>query len=64
MAPASDPRLVAVVVIDEPSRGAYYGGEVAAPVFGRVMSGALRLLDVQPDALDLRSGVIAAEVRR
>jgi cell division protein FtsI (penicillin-binding protein 3) len=50
MAPASAPRLVAVVVIDEPAAGAYYGGQVAAPVFGRVMSGALRLLDIAPDA--------------
>ncbi len=50
MAPASRPRLVAVVVIDEPRAGAYYGGEVAAPVFARVMAGALRLLDVPPDA--------------
>lgn len=63
MAPASDPRLVAVVVIDEPSRGAYYGGDVAAPVFGRVMSGALRLLDIQPDALNLRGSMIAAGAR-
>ncbi len=50
MAPASRPRLVAVVVIDEPRAGGYYGGEVAAPVFARVMAGALRLLDVAPDA--------------
>jgi len=41
-----------VVVIDEPSGGAYYGGLVAAPVFSRVMSGALRLLDVPPDNAD------------
>lgn len=50
MAPVSDPRLVAVVVIDEPSTGNYYGSVVAAPVFSRVMSGALRLLDVPPDS--------------
>ncbi len=50
MAPASRPRLVAVVVIDEP-QGRYYGGQVAAPVFSRVMAGALRLLDVPPDGL-------------
>jgi cell division protein FtsI (penicillin-binding protein 3) len=52
MAPASNPRLVAVVVINEPDDGAYYGGEVAAPVFSRVVGGALRLLDVPPDNLD------------
>jgi cell division protein FtsI (penicillin-binding protein 3) len=49
--PASHPRLAAVVVIDEPTGGAYYGGEVAAPVFATVMSGALRLLAVPPDDL-------------
>ncbi len=49
--PASNPRLAAVVVIDEPTGGAYYGGEVAAPVFSSVMAGALRLLAVPPDDL-------------
>jgi len=38
-----------VVVVDNPSKGSYYGGMVSAPVFSRVMSGALRLLDVPPD---------------
>ncbi|RPI12378.1 MAG: penicillin-binding protein 2 [Lysobacterales bacterium] len=49
--PASNPRLAAIVVIDEPTGGAYYGGDVAAPVFSAVMSGALRLLAVPPDDL-------------
>jgi len=49
--PSSNPRLAAVVIIDEPSDGAYYGGEVAAPVFASVMSGALRLLAIPPDDL-------------
>jgi cell division protein FtsI (penicillin-binding protein 3) len=49
--PASNPKLAAVVVIDEPSAGRYYGGEVAAPVFAGVMTGALRLLAVPPDDL-------------
>jgi cell division protein FtsI (penicillin-binding protein 3) len=49
MAPASQPRLVMVVVIDEPSRQDYYGGVVAAPVFSRVMTGALRLMNIPPD---------------
>jgi cell division protein FtsI (penicillin-binding protein 3) len=48
-APATRPRLVIVVVVDEPSGGIYYGGDVAAPVFSAVMSGALRLLAVAPD---------------
>ena len=50
--PASNPRLACVVVIDEPSSGIYYGGEVSAPVFSAVMSGALRLLAVPPDDLN------------
>jgi cell division protein FtsI (penicillin-binding protein 3) len=49
--PASNPRLAAVVVIDEPSKGSFYGGVVAAPVFSSVMSGALRLLAIAPDDL-------------
>jgi len=49
-APASNPRLVVAVMIDEPSAGQYYGGTVAAPVFSQVMAGALRLLAVPPDA--------------
>jgi cell division protein FtsI (penicillin-binding protein 3) len=53
LAPASDPRLVMVVMVDEPGNGKYYGGQVAAPVFSRVMSGALRLLAVPPDDLPL-----------
>jgi cell division protein FtsI (penicillin-binding protein 3) len=46
--PASNPRLVGVVVIHDP-QGSYFGGTVSAPVFSQVMSGALRLLDVPPD---------------
>lgn len=52
MAPASDPSLVMVVMLDAPSGDAYYGGQVAAPVFSQVMGGALRLLNVAPDGLD------------
>ena len=50
VAPASNPRLAAVVLIDEPGAGKYYGGEIAAPVFSGVVGGALRLLAVPPDA--------------
>jgi cell division protein FtsI (penicillin-binding protein 3) len=50
LAPASDPRLVIAVMLDEPSAGQYYGGTVAAPVFSAVMGGALRMLGVPPDA--------------
>jgi len=50
-APASRPRLVIAVMIDEPTAGGQrYGGVVAAPVFARVMAGALRILGVAPDA--------------
>ena len=49
VAPASEPRLAAVVVIDEPNAGMHRGGEVAAPVFSAVVGGALRLLAVAPD---------------
>jgi len=48
-APVTRPRVVIIVVIDEPSAGIYYGGEVAAPVFSLVMAGALRVLAVAPD---------------
>jgi cell division protein FtsI (penicillin-binding protein 3) len=50
IAPASSPRLAAVVIIDEPSAGEYYGGKVAAPVFSSIVGGSLRLLAVPPDA--------------
>jgi len=49
MVPASNPRLVGVVIIHDPQGALYYGGYVSAPVFSKVMSGALRLLDVPPD---------------
>ncbi|MBK8019714.1 MAG: penicillin-binding protein 2 [Betaproteobacteria bacterium] len=48
-APATHPRLVVAVLIDEPSAGQYYGGQVAAPVAAAVLSGALRVLSVPPD---------------
>ena len=51
MAPASKPRLVCVVIIDNPKGEQYYGGEVAAPVFSRIMAESLRLLNVAPDNL-------------
>ena len=49
-APASAPRLVIAVMIDQPAGSEYYGGLVAAPVFAQVMQGALRLLNVPHDA--------------
>jgi cell division protein FtsI (penicillin-binding protein 3) len=50
MAPASNPRLIMAVMIDEPTTGEYYGGTVAAPVFSAVMADVLRLLAVPQDA--------------
>ena len=50
LAPASAPRLVVAVMIDEPGAGAHYGGDVAAPVFAAVTGAALRMLAVPNDA--------------
>lgn len=49
IAPASQPRLAAVVVIDDPSSGEYYGGQVAAPVFASIVADATRILAIPPD---------------
>ena len=54
LAPASNPRLATVVVIDEPGGELYYGSDVAAPVFADVMSESLRLLAVPPDSMPAR----------
>lgn len=51
MAPATRPELVMVVMIDEPTKGGYFGGVVAAPIFSKIMTGALRLLNITPDDL-------------
>ena len=50
LAPASDPRVIVAVMVDEPSAGKYYGGQVAAPVFARIVGDSLRTLRVPPDA--------------
>ncbi len=50
MAPASNPRLIMAVMVDEPTTGEYYGGTIAAPVFSAVMTDALRMLAVPNDA--------------
>lgn len=51
LAPASDPKLVIVVIVYEPKGDEHYGGQVAAPVFSRVASGAMRILNIAPDNL-------------
>jgi len=61
MAPVSDPRLVMAIVIDEPAGGEHFGGLVAAPVFSRVMQGALRILDIAPDKIpEIESSLVTA----
>ncbi|QDQ74852.1 penicillin-binding protein 2 [Pseudoluteimonas lycopersici] len=50
--PVDNPRFAMAVVIYDPTRGSYYGGLVAGPVFHNVMEGALRLMDVPPDDID------------
>ena len=52
MAPASHPRFVIAVMVNEPSAGKYYGGQVAGPIFSKVMAGALRIYGVEPDKED------------
>lgn len=49
VAPVENPEIVAVVMVDNPKGQEYYGGEVAAPLFSRVVGGALRMLNVAPD---------------
>ena len=61
-APASNPRLAAAIVIDEPEANGYFGGEVAAPVFSRVVLGALRLVGAPMDGV--RQPVEAAVAAR
>jgi cell division protein FtsI (penicillin-binding protein 3) len=49
MAPIDKPRIIVAVMIDEPSDGKYFGGDVAAPVFSEVVQQTLRMMNVQPD---------------
>ena len=60
LSPLDNPRLVTVVVIDEPSQGDYFGGLVAAPVFSEVTGNALRLLQVTPDDITEDSALASA----
>ncbi|MEL7535990.1 MAG: penicillin-binding transpeptidase domain-containing protein [Pseudomonadota bacterium] len=65
VAPASAPELAVVVIVDEPSRDDYYGGDVAAPVFARIVAESLRLLAVTPDDLgdDATGYLVQADAR-
>jgi len=61
-APASDPRIIVAVMIDEPTGKQYYGGDVAAPVFAEIMAGSLRTMGV-PQDLPLRPLIMAEAVK-
>lgn len=64
MAPAKQPRIVVVVVIDRPTKGGYYGGDVAAPLFSRITDGTLRLLNVPPEHVDpAKRGLLLTAVK-
>ena len=52
VAPVSDPQIVVVVLINEPGGDLYYAGDTAAPVFSKIMGGALQLLNIAPDGLE------------
>lgn len=58
--PVTNPQLVMAVVVDEPKVDGYYGGQVAAPVFNEVMTHALRLLNVPPDASPAQAAPLTA----
>ncbi len=62
IAPASNPRLAIVIIVDDAQGKAYYGGQVAAPVFSEVMTGALRVLNVPPDGQLAGDVTLAARV--
>lgn len=61
MAPIDQPRVIVAVMLDEPSAGKYFGGEVAAPVFSETVQQTLRLLGVQPD-MDVHPQIVAEAV--
>ena len=59
-APANNPRIIIAVMVDEPSNGKHYGGEVAAPVFSAIAEHSMRILQVQPD-IPHRTDIVPAE---
>ncbi len=61
MAPISQPRIIVAVMVDEPTAGKYFGGEVAAPVFSEVVQQTLRMMGVQPD-LDVKPQIVSREM--
>jgi cell division protein FtsI (penicillin-binding protein 3) len=61
MAPIEQPRIIVAVMIDEPSNGRYFGGDVAAPVFSETVQQTLRLLGIQPD-MQVKPQIVAKAV--
>ena len=61
MAPIQNPRIIVAVMVDEPTAGKYFGGDVAAPVFSQVVQQTLRMMGVQPD-LDVKPQIVAHEI--
>ena len=61
LAPVDNPRIVVAVMVDEPGKGVYYGGEVAAPVFSQVVQQTLRMMNVAPD-IDVKAQISAKPV--
>ena len=59
MAPIDHPRVIVAVMVDDPSNGLHFGGDVAAPVFSQVVAQTLPLMGVKPD-LDVRTQINAA----
>tara|TARA_Y100000814_G_scaffold75025_1_gene46439 strand:- start:1704 stop:3416 length:1713 start_codon:yes stop_codon:yes gene_type:complete len=57
MLPATNPEIVIVVIVNEPKGEEHYGGQVAAPVFSRVASGAMRILNISPDVMPERKNL-------
>jgi cell division protein FtsI (penicillin-binding protein 3) len=61
MAPIAHPRIIVAVMVDEPSAGKWFGGDVAAPVFSEVVQQTLRMMGVQPD-LDVKAQIVSRDV--
>jgi cell division protein FtsI (penicillin-binding protein 3) len=61
MAPIAHPRIIVAVMVDEPTAGKYFGGDVAAPVFSQVVEQTLRMMAVQPD-LDVKPQIVSRDV--
>jgi cell division protein FtsI (penicillin-binding protein 3) len=61
LAPIQHPRIIVAVMVDEPSAGKYFGGDVAAPVFSQVVQQTLRMMGVQPD-LDVKPQIVEHDI--